>query len=87
MAALSVVIAVIAAFRETRMRKLGHERRMHAFRESTGKRSRANLHPEPPEPSKHRVALEVRDFVCKPLRLDSDFAEHSARRDAETAEI
>src|SRR6202790_5139677 len=63
------------------MRKLEHERRMHAFRESTGKRSRANLHPEPPEPSKHRVALEVRDFVCKPLRLDSDFAQHTGRRD------
>ena len=49
MAVLSVVIAVISAFRETRipavqrMRELKHERRTRAFRENTAKRSRANL--------------------------------------------
>jgi hypothetical protein len=48
-AALSVVIAVISAFRETRMpavqrmRELKRERRARAFRENTAKRSRANL--------------------------------------------
>jgi hypothetical protein len=48
-AALSVVIAVISAFREMRMpavqrmRELKHERRTRAFRENTAKRSHANL--------------------------------------------
>jgi hypothetical protein len=77
-AALLVVIAVIAAFCVTPMRVARQERRMHAFRENTGERSRANL---PLNASNHRLMHKVRDFVCNPLRLDPDFAQHAGRRD------